>query len=89
VRRSIDGEPADVAAIVARNGEWLAGTPAISKLLLTFEGDGGLSNAPAVVEWVRGKLEVVALGPAGHHAPEDAPAEIAQAISRWLDRRGE
>ncbi len=82
----IDGEPADVAAVVTRNGEWLAGSPAIPKLLLTFDGVG-LSNAPAVVEWARGKLDVVALGPAGHHAPEDAPREIAQAIASWLDRR--
>jgi haloalkane dehalogenase len=82
----IDGEPADVAAVVTRNGEWLAGSPAIPKLLLTFDG-AGLSNAPAVVEWARGKLEVVALGPAGHHAPEDAPGEIAQAIASWLASR--
>jgi haloalkane dehalogenase len=81
----IDGEPADVAAIVTRNGEWLASSPAIPKLLLTFDGVG-LSNAPAVVTWARGKLDVVALGPAGHHASEDAPHEIAQAIASWLDR---
>lgn len=81
----IDGEPADVAAIVLRNGAWLASSAAIPKLLLTFDGPG-LSNAPAVVAWARGKLEVVALGPAGHHAPEDAPREIAHAITQWLDR---
>jgi haloalkane dehalogenase len=85
----IDGEPADVAAVVTRNGEWLAGTQ-IPKLLLTFDG-AGLSNSPAVVEWTRSslpRLDVVPLGPAGHHAPEDAPREIAGAITSWLDRRG-
>jgi len=81
----IDGEPADVAAVIAHNAEWLASSPAIPKLLLTFDGVG-LSNAPAVVAWARGKLEVVALGAAGHHAPEDRPHEIAQAIASWLDR---
>lgn len=83
----IDGEPADVAAVITRNGEWLAGTQ-IPKLLLTFDGKG-LSNAPAVVEWARSSipnLDVVPLGPAGHHAPEDAPAAIASAIDSWLER---
>jgi haloalkane dehalogenase len=82
----IDGEPADVAAVITRNAEWLVRSPAIPKLLLTFDGVG-LSNAPDVVAWARGKLEVIALGKAGHHAPEDAPREIAQAIAGWLDHR--
>jgi len=60
-RDSIEGEPADVAAAIARNAEWLAKTPEVPKLLLTFDGTG-LSNAPAVVEWARSafpKLDVV------------------------------
>jgi haloalkane dehalogenase len=83
----IDGEPADVIEILARNAEWLARTPGIPKLLLTFDGKG-LSNAPAVVDWAKRtvpNLSVVALGAAGHHAPEDAPEAIAGAIVRWLD----
>jgi haloalkane dehalogenase len=82
----IDGEPADVAAVVTRNRAWLAASPAVPKLLFTFDG-AGLSNAPAVVAWARDHVDVVALGPAGHHAPEDAPAAIAGAIATWLDRR--
>ena len=31
-------------------------------------------------------LEIVHCGKAGHHAPEDRPAEIAAAISAWADR---
>lgn len=31
-------------------------------------------------------LTVLALGAAGHHAPEDAPQEIARAIGGWLDQ---
>jgi haloalkane dehalogenase len=84
----IDGEPADVAAVVAHSAEWLTHSPAVPKLLLTFDG-AGLSNAPDVVAWAREAvpaLDVVALGPAGHHAPEDAPREIAGAITSWLDR---
>ena len=81
----IDGEPADVLAIVTRNAGWLAATPAVPKLLLTFDGTN-LSNAPAVVDWARTLpgLAVVALGAAGHHAPEDAPDAIASTIRNWL-----
>jgi len=83
----IDGEPADVMAVVTRNAAWLAATPAIPKLLLTFDG-AGLSNAPEVVRWAATipRLEVQHLGAAGHHAPEDAPAPIAHAIRDWLAR---
>ncbi len=84
----IDGEPADVMEVLARNAAWLEASPAVPKLLLTFDG-AGLSNAPAVVAWAQRAipgLDVVPLGPAGHHAPEDAPQEIAGAIGAWLDR---
>ncbi|APR79105.1 haloalkane dehalogenase [Minicystis rosea] len=84
----IDGEPADVVAVVEDNGRWLSSSPEIPKLLLTFDGKG-LSNAPAIVAWAQQtmpSLEVVPLGPAGHHAPEDAPDAIGKAIVAWLDR---
>jgi len=84
----IDGEPADVAAVVVENGQWLAKSPGIPKLLLTFDGKG-LSNSPSLVAWAQRtmqNLEVVPLGAAGHHAPEDAPDAIGGAIVAWLDR---
>lgn len=84
----IDGEPADVAALIQKNAEWLATTRGIPKLLLTFDG-AGLSNAPAVVEWAQStfpNLDVVPLGPAGHHAPEDAPEAIGVALADWHER---
>lgn len=84
----IDGEPADVAAVIERYDAWLASPAAKPALLLTF-GDTGLS-APKIVDWVRNSLravEIVPLGRAGHHAPEDAPEEIAQAIGRWLEQQ--
>lgn len=86
----IDGEPADVVAVVARYGAWLASSAATPKLLLTFEGNG-LSSAPATVDWARdacASLEVAALGAAGHHAPEDAPDAIGGAIRSWMQKHG-
>ncbi|RKH33258.1 haloalkane dehalogenase [Corallococcus praedator] len=83
----IDGAPADVAAVIEAYDAWLTRTPAKPALLLTF-GDTGLS-APKIVEWARSTLpalEVVPLARAGHHAPEDAPEEIAHAIRAWLVR---
>jgi haloalkane dehalogenase len=83
----IDGEPADVAAVIERYDAWLSQPSAPPALLLTF-GDTGLS-APHIIEWARANLpalEIVTLGRAGHHAPEDAPEEIARALRSWLDR---
>jgi haloalkane dehalogenase len=84
----IDGAPADVTAVVTRYDAWLAGSPKTPKLLLTFDAPGVL-GAPAIVEWARttfAALDVVALGPAGHHAPEDLPHDIGRAVAGWLDR---
>ena len=84
----LDGEPADVVAIVRENASWLERSK-VPKLLLTFDG-AGLSNAPAVVGWAKNAgFTVRALGPAGHHAPEDAPEAIAHAIVDWLAVRRE
>ncbi|RYZ43863.1 MAG: haloalkane dehalogenase [Myxococcaceae bacterium] len=83
----IDGEPADVASVLEAYDAWLAHPSAKPVLLLTF-GDTGL-NAPKIVEWARSTLralEIVPLARAGHHAPEDAPEEIAHALRDWLER---
>ncbi|RKH74658.1 haloalkane dehalogenase [Corallococcus aberystwythensis] len=82
----IDGEPADVAAVIEKYDAWLTQPSVKPVLLLTF-GDTGLS-APPIVEWARNNLralEIVPLGRAGHHAPEDAPEDIARAVRSWLD----
>jgi haloalkane dehalogenase len=84
----IDEQPPEVMAVVKRNGEWMASTPKIPKLLLTFPGNG-LSSSATSVSWARSTvadLDVVALGPAGQHAPEDAPIEISNAIRSWLEK---
>jgi len=85
----IDGAPADVVAVVEQYDAWLAGGPGIPALWLTFDGSG--LSTPALVDWARTTmpaLEHVALGRAGHHAPEDVPDQITAAILAWLDRSG-
>lgn len=89
----IEGEPADVTAVVSRYDAWLASSRAVPKLLLTFDLPAGLhpspTGAPAMVDWARSNipgLEVTNLGRAAHHAPEDQPHAIGQTISAWLDR---
>jgi len=84
----IDGEPADVAATVARYDAWLATSPSVPKLLLAVDGPSVLGS-PAMVEWARANvvsLEIVQLPRAGHHAPEDVPHDIGRAIDAWLVR---
>jgi haloalkane dehalogenase len=91
----IDGEPADVEAIVTRYDAWLASSRAVPKLLLTFDPPGERQPSPtgsqAMIQWARtnvATLDVTGLGTAGHHAPEDLPREIGEAISDWLGRHG-
>jgi haloalkane dehalogenase len=88
----IDGEPADVHAVVTRYDAWLAASP-VPKLLLGFERPKELqpspTGSPATIAWARENvraLDVTMLPPAGHHAPEDVPNEIAEAIVAFLAR---
>ncbi len=85
----LDGEPAGVRDRFDAYDRWLADTPEVPKLLLTFEP--GTLVFPAIVAWARAHvagLEVENAGPAGHQAPEDQPDAIGQAIARWLARHG-
>ena len=85
----LDGDPADVTERTTAYGAWLAASPEVPKLLLTFDGSPTLLITPAMADWCRANiagLEVEHLGPAGHHATEDQPDAIAAAIARWLDR---
>jgi haloalkane dehalogenase len=82
-----DGEPADIAHRLDAYGHWLATCTRTPKLLLTF--DGAQLIGPDMVAWCGehiANLETQNCGPAGHHAPEDRPHEIAAAISAWADR---
>ncbi|WP_026930033.1 haloalkane dehalogenase [Glycomyces tenuis] len=84
----LDGEPADVAERFEAYGEWMASTPEVPKLLLTASPQGLVS--PAMIDWSRehiAGLEVASLGEeVGHHAPEDAPKAIGEAVAGLLER---
>jgi haloalkane dehalogenase len=85
----LDGEPADVVARVEAYDDWLARSPEVPKLLLTFEPGPGQMMTTDVVAWCAQNiagLETERCGPAGHHAPEDQPDAIAAAIVAWADR---
>lgn len=91
----IEGEPHDVTEIVTRYDAWLAATPAVPKLLFAFDSPPGLQPSPtgsaAMIDWARANvagLEVSALGTAGHHAAEDVPDAMGEAIAAWLERSG-
>ena len=81
--RWIDGEPADVDAIVGAYADWLQ-TSQVPKLFIRAEPGAILSDGPAL-EFCRGlpaQSEVTV--PGIHFLQEDAPDEIGRAIADWL-----
>lgn len=85
----LGGEPAGLVARIEAYDAWLAASPQVPKLLITFEGSPTLLITDAVADWCArhiAALEITHCGTAGHHAPEDRPAEIAAAVSAWADR---
>lgn len=85
----LDGEPAGVVARIGKYGDWLAASPEVPKLLLTFDGSPTLMIDPAMAAWCAeniSALETRHCGPAAHQAPEDRPEVIAAAITAWADR---
>lgn len=82
----INGKPADVVARVEAYGAWMASSENVPKLMPVFRDGPGLMG-PAVADWVIDhavNLEVVDCGLAGHHAPEDQPRAIAEALGEWI-----
>lgn len=78
----IDGEPADVTAIVQAYAEWLAHST-VPKLFIN--ADPGASLSGALREFCRtwpAQTEVTVRGL--HFLQEDSPDEIGQAIASWL-----
>jgi haloalkane dehalogenase len=83
----IDGEPADVVALVDAFVRWLASSEDVPKLLLTFE-PGAIMSEP-VVQWCReniAALEVAKAGQGIHFVQEDEPEAIANIVSEWRRR---
>jgi len=80
----IDGEPADVVALVDEYARWLAGSP-LPKLFVNANPGSILVGAQR--EFCRAwpnQQEVTVRG--SHFLQEDSPAEIGQAIARFLKR---
>jgi len=82
----IAGEPADTAAVITANGDWLYSTK-IPKLM--FHVTPGALMPPPVVEFVKANasnLEDVFLGQGVHFVQEDHPEAIGRALRDWIDR---
>ncbi|MEZ5411154.1 MAG: haloalkane dehalogenase [Acidimicrobiales bacterium] len=78
----IDGEPADVVAIVADYAEWLASSP-VPKLLISAEPGAILCGAQ--LDYARNWPNTTEVTVAGSHfIQEDSPDEIGQAIASWI-----
>lgn len=84
----IDGAPAEIVARVEAFGAWLTKSTEVPKLLMTFAGSPSLTS-PETIAWCAdniASLEIVPCGEAGHHAAEDRPTEIGDAIAAWAER---
>jgi haloalkane dehalogenase len=84
----IDGAPAEIIARLEAFGAWLAKSTEVPKLLMTFTGAPSLTSTETIA-WCAdtiASLEIVPCGEAGHHAAEDRPAEIGDAIAGWAER---
>ena len=80
----IEGEPADVVAIVTAYDEWLK-TSSVPKLFLKGE-PGGILSAGRDVDFARSlpaQTEVTVAGV--HYVQEDSPDEIGRAIADWSE----
>ncbi|MGW3959518.1 alpha/beta fold hydrolase [Amycolatopsis sp. NPDC005003] len=84
----LGGEPVSVVARIEAFGRWLASSPSVPKLLVTFEPAFDTMLTPSMVEWCAANfasLEVVSRPEkAGHHTPEDQPEALAETLAQWL-----
>ncbi|MFC5666878.1 haloalkane dehalogenase [Kitasatospora misakiensis] len=83
-------EPAEVVARIRAYDRWLAASPDVPKLLLTFAPGPGVMMGPELVDWCARNIAALEIehhdAVAGHHTPEDRPHEIAGAVAAWADR---
>ncbi|MGW7327674.1 haloalkane dehalogenase [Streptomyces sp. NPDC054840] len=85
----VDGDPADVRAVVEKCDAWLSGSPEVPTLLLAFDGSPTLMAGPETVAWCEenvAALEGEYCGPAARLCPEGRPQEIAAALNSWAAR---
>jgi len=83
----IEGEPADVNAIVAAYAEWLA-TSDVPKLFIKAK-PGALLGSGANLDTVRAWPTQTEVSVAGvHFVQEDSPDEIGRAIRDWMGALG-
>jgi haloalkane dehalogenase len=81
----IEGEPADVTAIVTAYADWLA-TSNVPKLFLKAEPGGILAHG-AVLELARSFPAQTETTVAGlHFVQEDSPDQIGRAVANWMGR---
>ena len=78
----IDGQPADVAAVVTANAAWMATTP-VPKLFVNGN-PGALLTGPLRELCRRWPNQREVTVPGLHFLPEDAPREIAEALDDWI-----
>jgi len=79
----IEGEPADVVAIVDANARWLTASSTLPKLFIN--GDPGASITGRVREFCRtlpNQREITVKGL--HHLQEDSPDEIGEALREFV-----
>jgi haloalkane dehalogenase len=79
----IDGEPADVVAIVRAYADWLA-TSQVPKLFVKGEPGAILSAGAALDFCRRWPVQTEVSVPGIHFLQEDAPDAIGRAIADWL-----
>ncbi|TVT44737.1 haloalkane dehalogenase [Amycolatopsis rhizosphaerae] len=88
----LGGEPADVVARIDAYGRWLAASPEVPKLLLTFRPGPGAMYGPGLLDWCAKTIAGLEIAEhdllAGHHTPEDHPEAIAGTLAAWLDKHG-
>ncbi|MFJ8864170.1 haloalkane dehalogenase [Streptomyces sp. NPDC102473] len=88
----LGGEPADVVARIEAYDAWLAVSVDVPKLLIDFAPGPGAMMGPEAVAWCERHMAALEVerhaAVAGHHTPEDRPADIAAAVSAWADRHG-
>ncbi|MCR6483448.1 alpha/beta fold hydrolase [Amycolatopsis sp. OK19-0408] len=86
----LGGSPADVVSRIEAFDGWLASSPEVPKLLITFEPAFDTMLTPPMIEWMAetfASLEVVHHPvAAGHHTPEEQPELLASTLAAWLAR---